>query len=139
MLASFIKKMQANFDDIPDLLHTSGKYDGKMKGKYATLQEKIKATTELAHVYAAYETALAKRHLYDFEDMINEAVRALSENEEMLMTIQEKYQYILADEHQDANASQNQLLELVSGFFDRPNLFIVGDEKQEICPLSQSN
>ncbi len=132
MLASFIKKMQANFDDIPDLLHTSGKYDGKMKGKYATLQEKIKATTELAHVYAAYETALAKRHLYDFEDMINEAVRALSENEEMLMTIQEKYQYILADEHQDANASQNQLLELVSGFFDRPNLFIVGDEKQAI-------
>ena len=37
-----------------------------------------------------------------------------------------------ADEHQDANQSQNRLLELLSSFHDNPNLFIVGDEKQAI-------
>ncbi|MBA3550797.1 ATP-dependent helicase, partial [Patescibacteria group bacterium] len=46
--------------------------------------------------------------------------------------LQEKFQYILADEHQDANQGQNHILELLSGFFDNPNLFIVGDEKQAI-------
>ena len=50
----------------------------------------------------------------------------------VLLQLQEEYQYLLADEHQDANNAQNRLLELLTDFHDNPNLFIVGDEKQAI-------
>ncbi|MDQ3077042.1 MAG: ATP-dependent helicase, partial [bacterium] len=70
--------------------------------------------------------------LFDFEDMIMEVVRVLKINNDLLLRLQEKFQYILADEHQDANQGQNHILELLSGFFESPNLFIVGDEKQAI-------
>jgi DNA helicase-2/ATP-dependent DNA helicase PcrA len=59
-------------------------------------------------------------------------VRALKENTDLLRTLQEEYLYILADEHQDANNSQNAILELLSDYSDTQNLFIVGDEKQAI-------
>ena len=46
--------------------------------------------------------------------------------------VQESLLYILADEHQDANRAQNALLELLVEYSERPNIFIVGDEKQAI-------
>ena len=46
--------------------------------------------------------------------------------------LQEKYQYILVDEHQDTNNAQNKILELLCNFHPQPNIFIVGDEKQAI-------
>ena len=44
----------------------------------------------------------------------------------------DKYHYLLVDEHQDSNTSQNKIVELISNYFQNPNLFIVGDEKQAI-------
>ena len=87
---------------------------------------------ELAFVYAEYEKALAKGKYYDFDDMLLEVIRALERNEDFKLMLQEQYQYILADEHQDANASQNRILELLSDHFESPNLFIVGDDRQAI-------
>ncbi|MBI2100388.1 MAG: ATP-dependent helicase [Candidatus Vogelbacteria bacterium] len=87
---------------------------------------------ELALLYRDYEAALRREKLYDFADMIMEAVRALAANPDFLLRLQERYQYILADEHQDANQSQNELLRLLTNFHAEPNLFIVGDEKQAI-------
>lgn len=87
---------------------------------------------ELAEIYRAYEECLKEEKLYDFSDMIIEVIGALETNQDFLLRLQEEYQYILADEHQDANNSQNKLLELLTNFHDEPNLFIVGDEKQAI-------
>ena len=42
----------------PDLINTSGKYEGKMKGKYATAAKQVERNLELAEVYAAYQKAL---------------------------------------------------------------------------------
>lgn len=130
--AKLIKKQEKNFGDIPDLRHTSGRQTGAVKGKYERLKKNIEKNKELLLVYEKYQSELSKRKLYDYEDMIMEAVRTLSSKKEFLLEVQEKYQYILADEHQDANNSQNKLLELLSNFHDSPNLFIVGDEKQAI-------
>lgn len=87
---------------------------------------------ELASVYRDYERALAKERLYDYEDMILEVVKRLAEDANLRLRLQEEFQYILADEHQDANLAQNRLLELLSSFHKDPNLCIVGDEKQAI-------
>lgn len=87
---------------------------------------------ELILVYREYEKVLRQEKLYDFADMIMEVLLLLKKKKNFLRKLQEEYLYILADEHQDANQSQNELLALLSNFHSEPNLFIVGDEKQAI-------
>ena len=94
--------------------------------------KKYERNRELVLIYRAYEESLKRERLYDYGDMIMEVVRVLSEERELLLSLQEEHQYILADEHQDANQAQNKILELLGSFHEDPNLFIVGDEKQAI-------
>src|SRR3989344_3280803 len=117
-----LKKENLNPDDFDKFLSKLSETDEK----------KTQKNRELAILYRAYETALRRAKLYDFADMIMEVARTLVRDKIFLLQLQERYQYILADEHQDANQSQNQLLELLSNFHPNPNLFIVGDEKQAI-------
>jgi DNA helicase II / ATP-dependent DNA helicase PcrA len=131
-LAKLIRKQKEDFRKIDDLYHATGAHRGAMKGKYREMEKKIEKNRELSIIYSAYEKELGKRHLYDYEDMIIETIKALKKDKNLLLSLQEDYQYILADEHQDANNSQNHLLELLASYHDNPNLFIVGDEKQAI-------
>lgn len=131
-LAEIIKEQEKNFSNTEDLYHKTGKYSGEMKGKYKDLEKSIEKNKELLTVYKKYEKSLMEKRLYDYEDMILEALKSLMRDKGLLMEMQEKYQYILADEHQDANSAQNKILELISGFHENPNLFVVGDEKQAI-------
>ena len=112
--------------------HLKGAHKGKVRSEYTKKEESIIKNRELLYVYRQYESALASQKLFDYEDMILQTIDALSSNENMLRDLQETYQYILADEHQDVNGSQNKILELLCGFHTRPNLFVVGDEKQAI-------
>jgi DNA helicase-2/ATP-dependent DNA helicase PcrA len=112
--------------------HTKGAHKGKVRGEYTELLKTIAKNRELEHVYRQYEAALRAEGKYDFDDMIKEAVVALTNDEEMLRDLQETYQYILADEHQDVNGAQNKIIELLTNFHDSPNIFVVGDEKQAI-------
>lgn len=119
--------------NLDDLRHEKGAYKGEIKAKYKPAQRKIENSHEFAGLYEKYQAALEERRLYDYEDMIVEVLRELRENQNLLLELQETHQYILADEHQDANRGQNRLLELLSGFHaPQPNLFVVGDEKQAI-------
>ncbi|MEA2715656.1 MAG: ATP-dependent helicase UvrD/PcrA, partial [Candidatus Parcubacteria bacterium] len=61
-----------------------------------------------------------------------ELIRAMENDRILKLSLQESYQYILCDEHQDSNAAQNRILELLADFHQSPNLFIVGDDKQAI-------
>ncbi len=115
-----------------DLYHQKGPHKGKMKAKYKDEYKRIERGRELAYIYEQYEKKLREKKLYDFEDMILEVLREMQDNEGLLLRLQEQYQYILADEHQDANGAQNKILELLASFHENPNLFIVGDEKQAI-------
>lgn len=132
VLRERIAASEKEFEEIPDKHHTKGKYEGKLKGDYESLQKKIAKTRDLLAVYELYEQGLTERRCYDYEDLILEAVRALTDDESFRREVQEGLLYILADEHQDANRSQNAILELLVEYSDRPNLFIVGDEKQAI-------
>ena len=131
-LENILKKQEKEFKGLDDLYHDKGKYKGEMKGKYKDLLKSIEKNKELQKIYTKYEKALEKERLYDYQDMILEVIKAMESNKDLLLTLQEKYQYVLADEHQDANNSQNKILELISGFHNDPNIFIVGDEKQAI-------
>ncbi len=89
---------------------------------------------EFAELYSEYEKELERRKLYDFDDAILELIDALRGNEEMLAEVRESFQFVLADEHQDANGAQNEILRLFKNDkeADPPNIFVVGDDKQSI-------
>jgi DNA helicase II / ATP-dependent DNA helicase PcrA len=127
-----IEKQANDFETIDDLYHKKGAHKGKMKGKYITLKKNIERNKELVVVYKQYQEKMAENRLYDFSDMIIEVKKALETNNNLLLILQEQYQYMLVDEHQDTNNAQNKILELLASYYKNPNLFIVGDEKQAI-------
>ncbi len=126
------KEKREAFEAIPDKVHEKGPHKGKVKGVYLDEEKRLEKNEELVLVYEKYEELLRERALYDFDDMIVESVSALESDPDLLLRVQEEYLYLLADEHQDANNSQNRLLELLASFHDAPNLFLVGDAKQAI-------
>lgn len=127
-----LSQQEKSFSQKEDLYHTKGKWKGQMRGKYKKEEKNIERNKEVAQVYEKYQKKMRQNHLYDYDDVILETINALETNPDFLLSLQEKYQYILVDEHQDTNNSQNRILELLTDFFERPNLFIVGDEKQAI-------
>jgi DNA helicase-2/ATP-dependent DNA helicase PcrA len=50
----------------------------------------------------------------------------------------ERYQFILVDEYQDTNGSQNELLYLLTNN-DQPNVMVVGDDDQAIFRFQGAN
>lgn len=131
--ADIVTKAEKEFKKIDDLYYDSGAHKGKMRGKYKDLEKQISKNKELLIVYEIYQSKLRERKLYDYNDMIMETLRALETDGDLLLRLQEEYQYVLVDEHQDTNNAQNKILELLASHFaPRPNLFVVGDEKQSI-------
>jgi DNA helicase-2/ATP-dependent DNA helicase PcrA len=121
-----------HFSEIDDLYHQKGTYKGMMKGEYQKQQKQILKNQELIKIYEWYQSNLISEHRYDYSDMIMEVLREISTNKNLLLQIQERYQYILVDEHQDTNNAQNRIVERLADFHKNPNIFVVGDEKQAI-------
>jgi DNA helicase-2/ATP-dependent DNA helicase PcrA len=99
------------------------------------IERRIAQAQEINEVYEKYQERLQKEHLYDFSDMIITVAKELEVNENLKSEVQEQYQYILVDEHQDTNMGQNKLVELLTDaehLDGHPNIFTVGDEKQSI-------
>lgn len=131
-LASELTKQEKAFSEIPDLYSTKKGYEGKLKTKYQDELKRLEKNKELVLVYRAYEAKMREYKYYDFTDMIMQTLDALRQDQDLLLSLQETYQYLLVDEHQDTNNAQNGVLELLASFYDQPNLFVVGDEKQAI-------
>ncbi|MBI4973933.1 ATP-dependent helicase [Candidatus Roizmanbacteria bacterium] len=130
--AQGIKEQEKDFDGVEDLYNTKGPYTGKMKGKYMTLQKKIEKNKELITVYKKYEEALISQKKYDYNDMLLKVLSSFEGNKNLLLQMQELFQYFLVDEHQDTNKAQNKIIEYLCNYYPNPNLFVVGDEKQAI-------
>jgi len=124
--------LQKGFDSIEDLYYEKGAHKGKMKGKYQKRKKQISKNKELIEIYTRYQEKLHETKRYDFADMLTSAIDILQKNDDVLLPLQELYQYILVDEHQDTNNAQNTLVDILANFHQQPNLFVVGDEKQSI-------
>lgn len=99
------------------------------------INKKISKAKELGVIFTFYQAELKKRGFYDFSDMVLFVLKELVRNKDLKADVQEKYQYILVDEHQDTNEGQNNLIELLTDaphLEGKPNIFTVGDEKQSI-------
>jgi len=99
------------------------------------VDKKIAKAKEIQKVFEIYQEKIVELGFYDFSDMILNVIKELESNENLKLDLQEQYQYLLIDEHQDTNDGQNRLIELLTDaehLDGRPNLFTVGDEKQSI-------
>lgn len=94
--------------------------------------EKMEGIIAAAEQLDNYNDLLDKRGRYDYNDMINWVLKAFVEHDVLLADYQERYQYLLVDEYQDTNRSQNRLVETLASYWEEPNLFVVGDDDQSI-------
>ncbi len=113
-------------------LSTRGATKGQLKAEVKKYIEKCERTILFTDVYERYEAHKKEQGLMDFDDLIFVLLLTLGRDELLLRLLQEKFLYILVDEHQDTNDSQNLIVKMLADFFPNPNVFIVGDEKQAI-------
>jgi DNA helicase-2/ATP-dependent DNA helicase PcrA len=106
-----------------------------------TVEEKetFKEVNELAVVYKEYTELKVKSSKIDFGDLIIFTLKLLREKPNVLEKYRSRFKYILVDEFQDTNFTQNVLVNLLvlgsdmsSSVEKRPMLTVVGDDDQAI-------
>jgi DNA helicase-2/ATP-dependent DNA helicase PcrA len=83
-----------------------------------------------ADIYPRYEKLRKNAAALDFDDLIAETVRLLSDVPEIRKKWQQNFQYVLIDEYQDTNAAQYGLIKLLMN--EHKNICVVGDDWQSI-------
>ena len=89
--------------------------------------------------FERFQQLMRARNRYDFDDMINWVLKAFNENKDLLSKYQEQFLYILVDEYQDTSGTQNMLVHLLINYWERPNVFVVGDDDQSIFRFQGAN
>jgi len=102
-------------------------------------KEKMEKLRAAANEFDRYQQLMRVKNRYDFDDMINWVIRAFEENKNLLANYQERFQYILVDEYQDTSGTQNRIVELLISYWDKPNVFVVGDDDQSIFRFQGAN
>ena len=92
---------------------------------------------ELSNFYDRYQTELKRQMAMDFDDLLLNTVILLENYPDVLKTINNRWQYISADENQDSSDLDSRLLSLLAG--NKKNLFMVGDDYQSIYGFRGAN
>ena len=100
------------------------------------LQE-YRLTADEASLFREYTSYLARRHMLDFDDLIFQTARLLSNRSSVADTLAARWDYILVDEFQDVNAPQYEILKRLAQPHD--NFFAVGDDEQSIFSWTGAN
>lgn len=90
-----------------------------------------KKLLSISRVMRQYNEYLKENNLFDFDDMVQEAVRALTNDKGFRLTLSERYQYIMLDEFQDTNPSQFMIVKKITDY-EKPMIMAVGDDDQAI-------
>ncbi|HLI93717.1 MAG TPA: ATP-dependent helicase, partial [Puia sp.] len=107
--------------------------------KIAEETERMSKLRAAVGEFQPFQDLMRRQNRYDFDDMINWVIRAFNENKDLLASYQERYQYILVDEYQDTSGTQNKLVSLLAGYWEQPNVFVVGDDDQSIYRFQGAN
>lgn len=136
-------------DYIKNLYHDE-KYIYKKSGKWGKAGdikqkeideeiEKMQKFVAAVELFEKYQQKMQEKNAYDFQDMIMWVINAWKTNETLLAKYQERFLYILVDEFQDTNGSQKEIVDLLTSYWDEPNIFIVGDDDQSIYRFQGAN
>lgn len=112
---------------------------GDLKTSYHDELKRMEKLRAAVNEFDGFQQLMRTRNRYDFDDMINWVIKAFSEKENLLANYQERFQYILVDEYQDTSGTQNRLVELLISYWEKPNVFVVGDDDQSIYRFQGAN
>jgi DNA helicase-2/ATP-dependent DNA helicase PcrA len=87
-------------------------------------------SNRIGEIYVAYQNQLKQNNAMDFDDLLNNTVKLLSDYEDVKFKWHNRFNYILVDEYQDTNKAQTALISLLVN--ENKNIFIVGDFDQSI-------
>jgi superfamily I DNA/RNA helicase len=110
------------------ILSLLSRYKNGGERSAAFADESVRAMAE--HIRKRYESALHACNAVDFDDLILLTLRLFKEHPEALEACRTKYRYVMVDEYQDTNASQFELIHLLTQ--EHRNLCVVGDDDQSI-------
>lgn len=122
----------ARLESDPESISSRGPTKGEIKKTVLTKIQGLKRTREVVKFYTLYEEAKKEKNVVDYDDMIELAVSLVRDFEDIRATLIERHLYVLVDEHQDSSGLQNAFLEILWGDVEKPNLFVVGDDRQLI-------
>lgn len=134
---------------LEDLRRVSAEYDAIMSAKSKPTTKahqknllSAKKFSDFVDIFKSYSALLEEENLYDYDDMILVVLKVLQEEEWLLASLQERYQYILVDEAQDLNGAQWKIIETLTTYSalpHEPNFFLVGDDDQSIYRFQGAN
>ncbi|MBP7804732.1 MAG: ATP-dependent helicase [Candidatus Pacebacteria bacterium] len=127
-----VDKEIKNLANDPESISTRGERKGELKREVETKIEALRRTREVVKFYEVYESLKLERALMDYDDVLKYAVQLAEDSDEVKAHMRENFLYVLVDEHQDSSGVQNAFLEAVWGETERPNIFVVGDDRQLI-------
>ena len=116
----------------PDNISSRGETKGQLKKDTQKKIESLSRTREVATFFEEYETLKMKKGVMDYDDVLTFAVKLVQENESVRADLRENFLYVLVDEHQDSSGVQNAFLQAVWRDTEKPNIFVVGDDRQLI-------
>lgn len=129
----FLSGMLQHFSRLQDEDVDSKEYlrwVNKPKPKTDEEREELKKYKELANAYKEYEEIKVKEGRFDFGDLITKTLKLFRERKSVLASYRKQFKYILVDEFQDTNYSQNELVKLLCG--KDGNITVVADDDQSI-------
>src|SRR5207249_4001768 len=128
----YIKSLPTRDEYIYKRAHKHFKPGDLKQDKLDEEKERMEKLRAAVNQFDTFQQLMHSRNRYDFDDMINWVIKAFEENKNLLAHYQEQFLYILVDEYQDTSGTQNRLVELLISYWDKPNVFVVGDDDQSI-------
>ncbi len=129
---SEIEKDIKRLTNDPESISSKGVSKGKLKKEILTKIESLEKTREVVRFYELYEEVKKERNVMDYDDVLSYLLKLVTDSENARDTLRERYLYVLVDEHQDSSGVQNAFLRAVWGDVEKPNVFVVGDDRQLI-------
>jgi len=120
----------------PENISTRGESKGEIKKEVLGKIESLERSKEVAKFFDIYEEVKKEKNVIDYDDVLEYLVKIAESSKDAVADIRERYLYVLVDEHQDSSRVQNEFLKAVWGKVDKPNIMVVGDDRQLIYGFS---
>ncbi len=117
-------------------ISTRGASKGELKKEALKELEGLAKTQEVAKFMDFYEKEKKEKNLFDYDDVLENLVKLAEISKDVVSEIRESFLYVLVDEHQDSSRVQNEFLAKVWAPLERPDIFVVGDDRQLIYGFS---
>lgn len=122
----FIEAILTHFSRLKDENVTPDEYEEWVSNQSSVTSDQL----ELVKLYTGWEQVKADNSVLEFADLIYYTLKTLQDKSKVTEKYQQRFKYVLVDEYQDTNYSQNKILEILCA--KHQNINAVCDDDQAI-------